>query len=244
VSAAAAAASAAAPDPAPAPATQGGGVTPTTPVSDAAPVAPPAGTGSGSSGQDAGARQDGDRADAQPAPATLAAPAPFGAPTGVTAPVPAVVAPAAQTAPRYTVGLGDAVETVRLTMAASVRDGFSAARISLAPAELGGVRIDLAQTSDGLVARVVAEHPAAAQVLAQSAGELRSTLAALGVTVAQLDIGTSADPSGAGTGESAPGGQGGARSDQSSDGDAAGTPEAPGATTVQLANGVLIDVLA
>jgi len=137
------------------------------------------------------------------------------------------------------------VETVQLTLATSARDGYSQARISLSPAELGGVRIELSQTSDGLTARVIADHPAAAQVLAQSAGELRTTLATLGVTLARLDIGTSAEQAGSGAGNSASGGgQGEPGSDQSTDGDLAATAPGANETTVALANGVLIDVLA
>ena len=142
-------------------------------------------------------------------------------------------------------GLGDVVDTVQLTVATAARQGFSAARISLSPAELGGVRIELTETSDGLTARVIADHPAAAQVLAQSAGELRSTLSSLGITLAHLDIGTSADHAGAGTGDSAASRrERNARGDDGDDDDLAPGAEAPTDTTLQLANGVLIDVLA
>ena len=193
----------------------------------------PAPASSGSASQDAGAQTGNGRGDAQPAPAS-ASPAPFGGPTAANTPVPAA-APVAATPPRYTVGLGDVVDTVRLTVAASSRQGFSAARISLSPAELGGVRIDLTQTSDGLVARVVADHPAAAQILAQSAGELRSALAALGVNLAQLDIGTSAGQTGAGAQDAPGNGQGGsARSDEGTGEDLTGLPDAPSDSTVQL----------
>ena len=63
------------------------------------------------------------------------------------------------------VGLDHAVETVRLALRAAAERGVAHARISLTPRELGTIEVHLRQTADGLVARVVAQHAAAAQLL-------------------------------------------------------------------------------
>jgi hypothetical protein len=119
--------------------------------------------------------------------------------------------PLATAAPAsYGVRLEQAAETVRTTIAMAARQGSSSARIQLSPASLGGLQIHLQRTADGLVARVIAEHPEAAQTLAQNGDDLRRSLQQSGMTLLRLDIESSdrRDPSahqdpgagGAGTG--------------------------------------------
>jgi flagellar hook-length control protein FliK len=119
--------------------------------------------------------------------------------------------PLATAAPAsYGVRLEQAAETVRTTIAMAARQGSSSARIQLSPASLGGLQIHLQRTVDGLVARVIAEHPEAAQTLAQNGDDLRRSLQQSGMTLLRLDIESSdrRDPSahqdpgagGAGTG--------------------------------------------
>jgi flagellar hook-length control protein FliK len=95
----------------------------------------------------------------------------------------AAAAPAA-----YGVRLEQAAETVRTTIAMAARQGSSSARIQLSPASLGGLQIHLQRTADGLVARVIAEHPEAAQTLAQNGDDLRRSLQQSGMTLLRLDI--------------------------------------------------------
>jgi flagellar hook-length control protein FliK len=217
------------------------------PSAAAHPAATPADAGPGTDANQQGA--GGDRTGAQPGGAT---PTPaFGGSATTVGGASAPAAPSAAASPsggaggaRYTVGLGDVVDTVQLTVATAARDGFSAARISLSPAELGGVRIEISETSDGLAARVIADHPAAAQVLAQSAGELRSALASAGITLAHLDIGSSAEQARSGADDSASSGRrGGAQAEDPADEDLP-TVGSDDVTALQLANGVLIDVFA
>jgi flagellar hook-length control protein FliK len=80
------------------------------------------------------------------------------------------------------------VDTVRTTIENGARQGISQARIALSPASLGGLQIHLTQTSDGLVARIVAEHSDAARTLQQGSDDLRRSLQAGGVTLVGLDI--------------------------------------------------------
>jgi flagellar hook-length control protein FliK len=151
----------------------------------------------------------------------------------------------AGTALRYGVGLEHAIETVRLTVELGARQGLTQARIQLSPASLGGIRIQLSQTPDGLVARVVAEHAAAAQTLQQNGAELRRSLESSGLPLLRLDIessdqqgGSAQDPSRAAYGsrrsDSAP-------AEEQDDGSAAAAAVTP---TVRLANGAIVNVLA
>jgi flagellar hook-length control protein FliK len=152
-------------------------------------------------------------------------------------------APAAP--PRPGVRLQQAIETVRQTIELGVRQGFSQARIQLAPPQLGSVRIHLQETSDGLVARVVADHSDAAQTLAHGGADLRRSLQAAGVTLVRLDIEASGqrgaqpdgrDPSASGRPPAQPGGSGQDTTD----------PEATISerSTIALPGGALVDVLA
>ena len=89
----------------------------------------------------------------------------------------------------YGVGLQQAIETLHGTIQLAARQGLSQARIALEPEGLGEIRIHLTQTAQGLLARVTAETPAAAQALAAAHAELRQSLSSLGLNLARLDIG-------------------------------------------------------
>ncbi len=89
----------------------------------------------------------------------------------------------------YGVGLQEAIEGLHGTIQLAARQGLAQARISLQPEELGEIRINLTQTAQGLLARVSAESPAAAQALAAAHAELRQSLSSLGINLTRLDIG-------------------------------------------------------
>ena len=91
--------------------------------------------------------------------------------------------------PGYGVGLEQAIENMHVTIELAAREGLSQARIALEPEELGEIRIHLTQTSTGLIARVTAESPAAAQALAAGHAELRQSLSSMGLSLARLQIG-------------------------------------------------------
>lgn len=186
--------------------------------------------------------------------------APASAPSApAAAPAPVPDAPAASAAPtsvpERAVGLDRAVETVRLALRAAAERGVTQARISLNPRELGGIHVHLRHTADGLVARVVAEHGHAAQLLEQAGAELRRSLETQGVTLLRLDIGTHGEQGGRAAGQQAGFGASGNGARANAGGADAGTPDdgdaVPGSvsdaspsTQLALPNGVLIDVLA
>lgn len=87
----------------------------------------------------------------------------------------------------YGVGLQQAIEAVHATIELATRQGLSQARIALAPEELGEIRIHLSQSAQGLIARVTADTPAAAQALAEGHAELRQSLHSLGLTALHMD---------------------------------------------------------
>ncbi len=206
--------------------------------------------GSAAGGASGNAADGSGQAPAQSAPPAAA---PVAAAPAPSASAFAPSTPAAATAARG-VGLEQAVETVRLTLRASADRGVSHARISLTPRELGGIEVHLRQTADGLVARVVAEHATAAQLLQHAGGELRRSLESQGLNLLRLDIGASGE-------QAARNGDRRALADGFADGDGRGSrgdasdPLAPldGATdadltstttTLALPNGALVDVLA
>jgi flagellar hook-length control protein FliK len=102
-------------------------------------------------------------------------------------------APAATAAPTLATGVGmqDMIDSIRATIEVAARQGITQARIALQPEALGEIRIHLSQTSDGLLARVTADTPAAAQLLAGSRAELHHSLSSLGMSLLRLDIGSS-----------------------------------------------------
>ncbi|HKG03922.1 MAG TPA: flagellar hook-length control protein FliK [Conexibacter sp.] len=162
--------------------------------------------------------------------------------------------PVAATAPTRGVGLEHAVETVRLALRAAADRGVTHARISLTPRELGSIEVHLRQTADGLVARVVAEHATAAQLLHNAGGELRRQLESQGLTLLRLDIGASGEQGGRAADRQALANGNGAFGDNAGHGrnrggDAPlapldGTAETSTTTTLALPNGALVDVLA
>ena len=179
-----------------------------------------------------------------PAAGSAATPAPVAAPQVATAPP---GAPVEQTAPLARgVGLDHAIETVRLALRASAERGVSHARIELHPRELGGIEIHLRQTADGLVARVVAEHAGAAQLLQHAGAELRRSLETQGLTLLRLDLGASGEQDRRAPGEQHgfgdPSGRDADAEDAASVEDTLAAPTAQ--TTLTLPNGALVDVLA
>jgi flagellar hook-length control protein FliK len=80
------------------------------------------------------------------------------------------------------------INAIRATIEIAARQGATQARIALQPEELGQINIRLSQTSEGLLARVSAETPAAAQALADGRSELRQSLSSLGLPLLRLDI--------------------------------------------------------
>ncbi len=102
-------------------------------------------------------------------------------------------------------GLAQAVEALNATIELAARQGISQARIALHPAELGAIRIHLSQTSEGLLARVTADTPAAAQALATGHAELRQSLGELGLGSVRLHIAHAGPPA---QGEAGAGAQG------------------------------------
>ncbi len=92
------------------------------------------------------------------------------------------------------VDLQGMIDSIRATIEIATKQGMGQARIALQPAELGQIRIHLTQTSDGLLARVTADTPAAAQALAASRGELHQSLSSLGTSLLGLDIGSFKQP--------------------------------------------------
>ncbi|MGZ4238016.1 MAG: flagellar hook-length control protein FliK [Solirubrobacteraceae bacterium] len=172
-----------------------------------------------------------------PTPGVTAAPTPQAAPTAPTAATAAATGPA-----RYGIGLSEAVETVKTTIELGSRQGFSQAKIQLAPASLGQITIHLQKTSDGIVAKVVADHSAAAQTMQQGGDDLRRSLQNSGLHLLRLDIETRADQRG-----SAGSGAHSSQSDRTA-GDnetaSAGDDGASQSTTLVLPNGALVNVLA
>jgi len=140
------------------------------------------------------------------------------------------------------------IESIHATIGLAVRQGISQARIALQPAELGEIRVHLSQTSDGLIARVTADTPAAAQALAGGRSELHHSLSTLGTSLLRLEIGSSGHPGerqGRGAGEAA-----GPARRQGTTGDGASidpdetTEERAQSAGAATALGELVDVLA
>jgi flagellar hook-length control protein FliK len=142
------------------------------------------------------------------------------------------------------------IETIRATIEIAARQGATQARIALKPDDLGQISVHLSQSSDGLIARLTADTAAGVQALANGRSELHQSLSSLGLSLLQLDIGSSGQ-SRAGERE-ADSGESDGRSAASSavtaleDGDGVdgvGTAENT-ASTNGPASGALVDVLA
>jgi len=117
---------------------------------------------------------------------TVAAPPQQGEAALISAPDPLATAPVPSQAGG--VALQDMIESIHATVEMAARQGMAQARIALEPEELGSLRIHLSQTADGLLARVSADTPAAAQALAGGRAELHQSLSSLGVSLLRLDI--------------------------------------------------------
>jgi flagellar hook-length control protein FliK len=120
-------------------------------------------------------------------------------------------------------------------------NGFTRARVTLRPAELGGVEVFLREGSAGLTATVVAETPHAAQLLENSATELQRRLAAQGLELTSLQISVGGESAGA-----AHGGRQGGETTPAGTNRGSAEPVAPTekTQTIDLGGGVLVDVLA
>ncbi len=87
------------------------------------------------------------------------------------------------------VGLQQAIESLHGTIQLAAGQGLTQVRIALEPEGLGEIRIHLTQTAQGLLARISAETPVAAQALAAAHAELHQSLSSLGLNLARLNIG-------------------------------------------------------
>jgi flagellar hook-length control protein FliK len=83
------------------------------------------------------------------------------------------------------------IDSIRATIEIATRHGVAQAQIQLQPEELGHISIRISQTNEGLRARVSADTPAGVQALNQDRSELRQSLSSLGLSLLQLDIGSS-----------------------------------------------------
>jgi flagellar hook-length control protein FliK len=175
-------------------------------------------------------------AEATPQPGISAAPAP------PTAPSPANPHAAATPAPRLPVHPDQA----RALLHMANHRGQAQARLTLHPAELGGVEIRLRVTTHGLLASITADRPESAQVLQQAGADLKRALEAQGVEVAGLDIGVAGDEAHQRAQQRDPDPAGG-RGPRSADADhdlPPIDPDNPTTTAPTIALGALVDVLA
>ena len=188
------------------------------------------------------------------APAAESRVQPTNAPSNAPAAAPVVNEPQQvarpDVAPRP-VPVSQAAEAVENAIRIGQARGVTHARMSLRPAELGGVEIRLAQTAQGLSATVVADGAQAAQLLQQAGHELRRSLEAQGIQLHQLDISYSGEGrEGARSSEAqADGGErrssAGADDPVATDGDGLNpTDDITVKETLELPDGVLVDVLA
>jgi flagellar hook-length control protein FliK len=99
--------------------------------------------------------------------------------------------PAALAAARRTVPLQRAPQAAAALLQVAADRGISRARINLRPADLGGVEVQLSSTPAGVTARLVADSPDAARMLAQAGDELRRALESRDVTLLSLEVATS-----------------------------------------------------
>jgi flagellar hook-length control protein FliK len=197
------------------------------------------------------AAADAPRENRVPLPASLSGVADKSAVTAPAATAQQPAQPAARTdVPTRGVRLSHAAEAVENAIRIGSARGVTHARMSLNPAELGGVEIRLQQTAQGLSASVVASGAEAAQVLQQAAHDLRRQLEAQGIELTRLDISYSGEQregarsaqAGQGDGERrSPAGDGSAATDG---GELTPTDDTTVKSTIELPDGVLVDVLA
>ena len=96
-------------------------------------------------------------------------------------------------AAQRTVPLHRAPAAVATLLQVAVDRGITHAKMTLRPAELGGIEIRLQSTAAGIAAQVVADSPEAAHLLMQAGDDLRKALEARNVTLISLDVSTTAD---------------------------------------------------
>lgn len=80
------------------------------------------------------------------------------------------------------------VDQVANALALNIRSGQTEATISLRPAALGGVKVQISKGQDGLVIRMSAERDSVGELLRSRLGELRDVLAGRQVSVAELHV--------------------------------------------------------
>ena len=151
-----------------------------------APVAPPVAEGAQPTSP-VPARADAAPAEPAPAPAPTAPAADAAPEAPAPAPLPGHVAPH-RAAP-----LHRAPAAVATLLHVAAERGITRARMSLKPADLGGIEIRLQSSSAGVAAQVVADSPEAARLLAQATDDLRRALEARDVNLVSLEVSTSAD---------------------------------------------------
>jgi flagellar hook-length control protein FliK len=120
---------------------------------------------------------------ATPAAATTIAPAATSAPAHRTA----SDTPRAAARPPQ-VRVHELAESMHAIVKVANRRGTAAARITLRPAELGGVQVQLRSHAGGVSASLTAETRAGAEALGVSYGELRRSLEAQGIVVHTIDV--------------------------------------------------------
>jgi len=150
-----------------------------------------------------GQRARGTTAPAAPAQASTAArpatPPAAGSGEAQESAPPQAASPAPAAGPRLRVHeLAASMQTV--VRVARAR-GSATARITLRPAELGGVQVRLRCQSGAITAELTAETAAGAQALAQAGGELRRSLEAQGVNLLGLEVRVASDGAGPNSGE-------------------------------------------
>jgi flagellar hook-length control protein FliK len=183
------------------------------------------------------------QAQAQPTdPAGVQAPA--AQPTPPTAPQAAPIE-ANRFEPAPGMRLHQAVETVQAVVKMAQSSGVTRARVALHPEQLGGIEIHLSSTKDGVTARVVADAAQAANVLRHAGEELRRSLESQGINLVRFDVGTAGgQQERRSTFGQEPGSGSNGRTPTDSKEETEVTSDTTQEKTVQLPNGVLVDVLA
>ncbi|HVY78514.1 MAG TPA: flagellar hook-length control protein FliK, partial [Solirubrobacterales bacterium] len=175
---------------------------------------------------------------AEPALAsTSAAPTAAAAPANAPAPTAAPRTPAPSAPPPSP---GASLEaTIRL----ATDQGFSRARLTLRPAELGSVEVALEAREGGVAARVLADTPQAARLLESAGHELRQRLEAQGVRLQALTVAVAGDAAPSSQGERR--GHGGPATASAPSPLPDSPDQLPTPTRqIELGGGVLVDVLA
>jgi flagellar hook-length control protein FliK len=156
--------------------------------------------------------------------------------------------PPAPDVPERSVPLARAPRAVAQLVHLASERGISRARLTLRPAELGGIEIRLQASASGVAAQLVAESPEAARLLESASDDLRRSLARQDVTLLSLDVSTSGEDR-----REAGGAPAGFDGDRPAAGDRGGAPapaadpadlDSPTEVVVELPDGVLVDVLA